>query len=64
MEMRAINLPAELCTGVEKAFGGKLGSLEEFLEFVLREILRDEAVQSDERERNLVEQRLRELGYL
>jgi hypothetical protein len=34
------------------------------LTFVLRELLRDEALQADLAEERIVEQRLRELGYL
>lgn len=61
---RDVRLPAELCAAVEKKFGQQFGSLEEFLAFVLRELLRDEASQLDEREQRMVEDRLRELGYL
>ena len=57
-------LPADLCTQAEKKFAGNFGSLEQLLEFVLRDLLRDDALHADEAERRMVEQRLRELGYL
>ena len=38
---RDVRLPAELCAAVEKKFGQQFGSLEEFLDLVLRELLRD-----------------------
>jgi hypothetical protein len=63
-EMRTINLPAALCSRTEQKFGEPFGSLEQLLEYILGELLRDDAVQLDERERDLIEQRLRELGYL
>jgi hypothetical protein len=63
-EMRAISLPAALCSRAEKKFGDTFGNLEQLLEYILGELVRDDAVQLDERENNLVEQRLRELGYL
>ena len=63
-EMRTVQLPADLCAAAEKKFGQKFGSLEELLAFVLRDLTRDEASQLDEAEQRLVEQRLRELGYL
>jgi len=63
-EMRTIQLPADLCAAAEKKFGQRFGSLEELLAFVLRDLTRDEANQLDEAEQRLVEQRLRELGYL
>jgi hypothetical protein len=63
-ELRNVQLPADLCAAVEKKFARKFGSLEELLEFVLRDLTRDEAAQADQREQRLVEERLRELGYL
>lgn len=63
-EMRAVHLPADLCTAAEKKFDCRFGRLEELLAFVLQELLRDEAFQADQAEQELVEQRLRELGYL
>lgn len=63
-EMRTIQLPAELCADAEAKFGSVFGSLEELLVSVLRELLRDEARSADEAEQQLVEERLRELGYL
>ena len=62
--MRSVNLPAELCTRAEKRFVPKFGSLEQLLEYVLRDLLRDEAAQTDEGEQRMLEQRLRDLGYL
>ena len=63
-EMRTVQLPADLCSAAEKNFGHVFVSLEELLIFVLRDLARDEAARSDEDEQRLVEQRLRELGYL
>jgi hypothetical protein len=63
-ETREIRLPSELCDTVEKRFAGTFGSLEELIILVLRELSRDEAAQLNEREQRLVEERLKELGYL
>jgi hypothetical protein len=63
-ETREIQLPSDLCAAVEKKFAGTFGSLEEFIIFVLRGLARDEADQLDQREQRLVEERLKELGYL
>ena len=62
--MRTVNLPVDLCVRTEKKFGEKFGSLEKLLEYVLEELLRDDAAQADEREQLIIEQRLKELGYL
>jgi hypothetical protein len=42
----------------------KFGSLEQLLEYVLRDLLRDDDARRDEAEQRMVEQRLRDLGYL
>ena len=57
---RQIALPEPLCVAVEKRFG----NLESFLTFVMGELLRDEAAVLDRKEQRLVEERLRDLGYL
>lgn len=61
---REVRLPADLCAAAEKKFGQQFASLDELLAFVLRELLRDETAQFDQQEQRLVEERLRELGYL
>jgi hypothetical protein len=63
-DMRTIQLPADLCTDAEKKFGHLFGSVEELLASVLRDLLRGDARNADEAEQKLVEERLRELGYL
>jgi hypothetical protein len=63
-EMRDVQLPADLCAATEKKFGNVFGSLEELLVFVLRDLTRDDASRADQDEQKLVEERLRELGYL
>jgi hypothetical protein len=61
--MRSLQLPGELCRAAEEKFGKKYGGLESFLEFVLRELVRDETP-LDESEQRVIEQRLKDLGYL
>jgi hypothetical protein len=63
-EMRDVRLPADLCGSAEKKFGHVFNNLEELLIFVLRDLSREEASSADQAEQKLVEQRLRELGYL
>jgi hypothetical protein len=63
-EMRDVRLPADLCAAAEKKFAHKFRTLEELLGFLLRDLLRDDAEGADEAEQRLVEERLRELGYL
>ena len=63
-EMRDVRLPADLCDAAEKKFAVTFGSLDEMLVFILRDLLRDDGSQADQAEQRLVEERLRELGYL
>jgi len=63
--VRKVSLPAELCEAAEKKFEREFGNVEELLSFILGELARDQAIEAiDEREQRLVEERLRELGYL
>jgi len=62
--MRSVRLPADLCAAIEKKFGHVFSSLEDLLVFVLRDLSRNEALIADQAEQRLVEERLRELGYL
>lgn len=63
-DMRQVELPSDLCTQLEKLFGSQFGSLEELLLFVLQELAQLQATDADQQELALVEQRLRDLGYL
>jgi hypothetical protein len=63
-EMREVRLREELCAAAEKKFAGRFNSVQELLEFVLQDLLRDDAAQLDEAEQRMIEERLRELGYI
>ena len=62
--MREVHLPEALCAAAEQKFGARFGSLEELLVFVLNDLLTDESLRMDEAEQEIINQRLRELGYL
>jgi hypothetical protein len=63
-EMREVRLAVDLCAAAEKKFSGRFGSMEELLTFVLQELLREDSSQADQTEQKIVEERLRELGYI
>ena len=63
-ELRNIRLPEALCAKLERQFASRFANIEELLGFVMRELSRDEALQMDEAELRLVEQRLKDLGYM
>jgi len=63
-QARSVQLSEDLCAAAEKKFAGKFASLEELLTFTLRQLLSDRAEQADADEQRMLEQRLRDLGYL
>jgi len=63
-EMRQVQLPADLCLAAEKKFARRFSSLEELLIYVLTDLSADDASQADCAEQHIIEERLRELGYI
>jgi hypothetical protein len=63
-DLRDVCLPAELCNDAERRYAAQFGNLEQLLTFLLRELLRDDAAQMDQAEQRIVEERLRDLGYI
>ena len=63
-ETRTISLPASLCEAAEKRFQARFGSLEDMLQTLLNELLRDDALKMDEHEQQVIEERLKALGYV
>lgn len=61
---REVKLPADLCQKVEQLYGKRFGTLEQFLTFVLQELVRDDAAQADQAEQRIIEERLKDLGYI
>lgn len=63
-QYRTVQLPEDLCVGAEKWLAGRFDNLEGMLTFLLREIVKDDGSTLDQAEQELVQQRLRELGYI
>lgn len=63
-EIRQVKLPENLCAAAEQKFAPRFSNLEELLTFVLKDLLEDSAARLDEAEQKIVEERLRELGYI
>jgi hypothetical protein len=61
---RDVKLSSALCDAAEKKFGARFGGLEPFLNSVLQELVRDDSAQMDQDEQRIVEQRLKDLGYI
>jgi hypothetical protein len=63
-ELRTLHLPEELCKAAEGKWMGRFKNLEDLLSFVLQELNRGEALELDKAEEQMIEQRLRDLGYI
>lgn len=66
-EKKAVFLPAELYQEIEKRVNATdFGSVDEYVKFVLEEVVKEEAEESafSEQEEKEVKKRLKSLGYL
>lgn len=61
---RELRVPENLCAAAEQKFGQRFSGVEELLIFILQDLLRDEVTRLDQAEQRIVEERLRELGYI
>jgi Arc/MetJ-type ribon-helix-helix transcriptional regulator len=64
MNTRNIAVPEELCRRAEEKFADRFSSTDELIVFLLRELLRNDALKMDEQEQKMIEERLRGLGYV
>ncbi len=62
--VRSVALPENLCGAAEQKFARRFGSLDELLTAALEELVRDDAVKMDEKEQQIIEERLKGLGYI
>jgi hypothetical protein len=62
--MRKVCLPEDLCQAAEEKFGARFSSVDELVCSLLTELLKEDGSQMDAREIEMVEQRLRGLGYV
>jgi hypothetical protein len=62
--VRTIRLPEGLCAETEKWISGRFDNLEALITFLLQEVVKDDTAKLDEAEEKIVEQRLRDLGYI
>jgi hypothetical protein len=63
-DLRTVSLPQDLCAEAEKQFGSLFDNIEALLTFVLQEITKADASLLDQAEQRMLDQRLKELGYL
>jgi hypothetical protein len=61
---RTVNLPEDLCATAERLYGNRFSGIEGLVVFLLNEITRQDATRLDEQEQRIIEERLKELGYI
>jgi hypothetical protein len=63
-QYRTVNLPEDLCAAAEKFLTSRFDSLEALISFLLQEVVKDDAIKYDQVEEQMIEQRLKDLGYI
>ena len=63
-ESREIRLPADLCAAAEEKFGGTFHGVDALVIFLLQELVRRDTADLDRADQAVVEERLRDLGYI
>ena len=64
-ERRIIQIPNSLCKAVEDQFVGRdFADLDSLITFILQELTQSSDQKLDEAEEQIIEERLRDLGYL
>jgi hypothetical protein len=61
---REVKLPEDLCKKVEQLYEKQFGALDAFLTFILEELACDNATRADQAEQRVIEERLKDLGYI
>jgi len=61
---RDVKLPEDLCQKIEQLYMHRFATLEEFLTFVLEDLVQDHMSQADQAEQQIIEERLKDLGYI
>jgi hypothetical protein len=62
--MRQIQLPEDLCRRIEEHYSHQFSNIEACLRFILERLANDQSTELDRVEEQIVEQRLRDLGYV
>jgi hypothetical protein len=63
-ESREIRLPLDVCAEAESKFSKTFGSVEKLVLFLLEEFIKADTTDLDRSDQSMVEERLRDLGYI
>jgi hypothetical protein len=59
-----VKVPEELCQQAENWLKGRFDNIETLIAFVLQELMRADTGKLDQQEEEMIQQRLRDLGYI
>ena len=62
--LRQVTLPGDLCSAAEELYGKRFPSLEKLIVFLLEEVTRQDEMGLDQKEKRIIEERLKALGYI
>lgn len=63
-QYRTVHLPEDLCVAAERLTTGRFETLERLVTFLLQEIVKEDGTKFDQAEQQMIEQRLKDLGYI
>jgi hypothetical protein len=62
--LRQVSLPEDLCSAAEELYRKRFPSLEKLIVFLLEEVTRQDEMGLDQKEKRIIEERLKALGYI
>lgn len=63
-QSRTVSLPEDLCRAADQFLIGRFENLEALLTFLLQEVVKHDTGKFDRAEEQMIEQRLKDLGYI
>jgi hypothetical protein len=63
-ETREIRIPSDLYTSAGKKFGNRFQTVDELVVFLLQELISGDTTALDQADQQVIEERLRNLGYI
>ena len=63
-ETRQLRLPSQLCESAEQKYANRFATLEQLITYVLEQLVFDDATKMDQDEQRIIEERLKDLGYI
>lgn len=61
---RSVQIPEDLYRTIKDRLGSQFTNVDDFVSYVLREVLREDFPSFDESEQKMIQSRLKDLGYL